>query len=238
MNILLLGYGKMGKAIETIALQRNHCITHTIATKNYHQLAAVPAHAVDVALEFTQPAIAFQNIKQCIAQNIPVVSGTTGWLQHKEKVDQYCLEKQGAFLYATNFSIGVHIFFKMNTWLARIMNAYPTYTPQLEETHHTKKKDTPSGTAVTLAQAIIKNMPNKKSWTNATTYQKDVLGIVSKRKKNIPGTHTVTYTSPVDTLQMTHTAHGRAGFALGAVLAAEWIQGKKGVFTMDDVLAI
>ena len=236
MKLLLIGYGKMGKTIEPIALKRGHCIAYKIDQANSALLSSISREEVEVAIEFSQPAAAYQNIYRCIAQNIPVISGTTGWLARKKELVQYCREKDGTFFYAPNFSIGVNIFFKVNALLAQIMDAFPNYTPQLEETHHTEKKDAPSGTAIALAEAMIKNSSRKKSWINTVSQQDDTLSIISKRASDVPGTHTVTYTSSTDSLEIKHIAHSREGFALGAVLVAEWIQGKKGVLTMEDFL--
>lgn len=236
MKLLLLGYGKMGKAIEQIALKRGHGIAYKIDKANSALLPSIRGDEVEVAIEFSQPEAAYQNIYRCISQNIPVISGTTGWLTRKEELVQYCREKDGTFFYAPNFSIGVNIFFQVNAFLAQIMDTSPNYTPQLEETHHTEKEDAPSGTAIALAEAIIKNSSRKKRWVNTASQQEDTLSIISKRAPDVPGTHTVTYTSSTDSLEIKHTAHSREGFALGAVLVAEWIQGKKGVLTMEDFL--
>lgn len=238
MRLLLIGYGKMGKAIEQIALQRGHSIAHAIDLANSDLLANISPKIVDVAIEFTQPEAAYHNIYQCLAQDIPVVSGTTGWLHRKEDIEQYCQEKRGTFFYATNFSIGVNIFFKLNELLAKLMCQRPEYQVALEEIHHTTKKDAPSGTAITLAADIIKNIPSKKQWTNAPTKQEDTISIISQRRSDAPGTHIVTYTASLDTLEIKHTAHSREGFALGAVLVAEWIQGQKGILGMQDFLQL
>ena len=238
MNVLLIGYGKMGKAIEQVALQRGHSIAYTLDLPNSNLLANISPKTVDVAIEFTQPEAAYHNIYQCLSQGIPVVSGTTGWLYRKEEIEQYCQEKGGAFFYAANFSIGVNIFFKLNELLAKLMRQHSNYHVALEETHHTTKKDAPSGTAITLAEGIIQNMPSKKQWVNAPIKQEDTISITSQRIPNVPGTHIVTYTSLLDTLEIKHTAHSREGFALGAVLVAEWIRNKKGILSMQDFLQL
>jgi len=236
--MLLIGYGKMGRAIERIALKRGHHIIHRIDLDNRTSLATVDPHTVDVALEFSQPSAAYGNICQCLAQNIPVLSGTTGWLAQKEEVYAYCEAYQGTFFYASNFSIGMNLFVKVNTYLAKLMDQCPEYEVTLTEEHHVEKKDIPSGTAITLAEGIIKNMHRKKQWEVAPQKEKDSLRIIAKRKQDVPGTHTITYTAPLDTLALKHTAHSRVGFALGAVLVAEWMQGKQGILGMEDFLQL
>jgi 4-hydroxy-tetrahydrodipicolinate reductase len=241
MRILLIGYGKMGQAIERIALQRGHHIVYKIDLDNSASLAAVDPETVDMALEFSQPTAAYSNICQCLTKNIPVISGTTGWLAQKEEVYAYCKAYQGTFFYASNFSIGMNIFFKINTFLAKLMDQCPGYDVMLAEEHHLEKKDTPSGTAITLAEGIIQNMRRKKRWkvvAEQQAPQKESLNILVRRKEEVPGTHTVTYTTQLDTLQLTHTAHGREGFAQGVVLVAEWMRDKQGVLTMEDFLAL
>lgn len=238
MNILLLGYGKMGKAIEQEALQRGHQIVHKIDVDNQADLATLDSTTIDVAIEFSQPQAAYDNIRQCLSKGISVISGTTGWLAQKEELEAYCQAQQGTFFYASNFSIGMNIFSKINAFLAQLMDQRPEYKVTLEEVHHLEKKDAPSGTAITLAEGIIQNLHHKKDWQLAPVQQADSLEIVAKREKDVPGTHTVTYTAPVDTLELKHTAHSRAGFALGAVLVAEWIQDKQGILAMDDFLKL
>ncbi|MFM2428750.1 MAG: hypothetical protein RL012_634 [Bacteroidota bacterium] len=238
MRILLIGYGKMGRAIEYIALQRGHHITHKIDLSNSASLATVNPKTVDVALEFSQPTAAYSNIYQCLAKNIPVISGTTGWLAKKEELCAYCRSYRGTFFYASNFSIGMNILCKVNTFLAKLMDQYPEYEVTLAEEHHLEKKDTPSGTAIALAEGIIQNMHRKKRWEISPAQQKDSLGILVKRKPDVPGTHTVTYTTPLDTLKLKHTAHSREGFAMGVVLVAEWIQDKQGILGMEDFLQL
>lgn len=238
MRILILGYGKMGKTIEQIALNRNHTVPFKIDINNRHELSNITDKNVDVAIEFSNPESAYQNVKFCIENNIPVVCGTTGWLEKKKEMDDLCLEKGGGFFYASNYSVGVNLFFHLNKILAKIMSGYSEYEVSMEEIHHTEKKDAPSGTAITLAEGILDRMPSKKKWVNELSQRKDELSILSKRIEKVPGTHTISYTSEVDTIEIKHTAHSRQGFAEGAVVAAEWLAGKKGVFGMDDMLKI
>ncbi len=235
MKILLIGYGKMGKIIEGIVKNRGHEVAGIIDVDDrltdFHK-------PVDVAIEFTQPEAVVSNLKICIDKGIPVVCGTTGWLINRTEVENYCLEKKGAFFYASNYSLGVNLFFKLNEFLARLMDRYPQYAVSIDETHHTQKKDAPSGTAITLAEGVIDNLNRKKAWTLGATENTEALSINSFRIDPAPGTHTVNYQSAIDDLEITHTAHSREGFALGAVLVAEWLAGKKGVFTMDDFLKV
>ncbi|QRM89728.1 4-hydroxy-tetrahydrodipicolinate reductase [Lacinutrix sp. WUR7] len=231
MKIALLGYGKMGKTIEQIALQRGHTIVTKAIDDNYDITDA------DVAIDFSIPSAAFKNISNCFNQNVPVISGTTGWLEDYEKAVSLCKEKKGAFIYASNFSLGVNIFFELNSYLAKMMNTLKDYKVSMEEIHHTQKLDAPSGTAITLANAIIKENTKYTSWSLDTETEK-AIPITAKRIEDVPGTHTISYKSDVDTIDITHTAHNRQGFALGAVVAAEWLHGKTGVFTMKDVLNI
>ncbi|PUZ30238.1 dihydrodipicolinate reductase [Chitinophaga costaii] len=236
MKIALIGYGKMGKAIETIALAKGHSISHRIGSQNPELLEKASLSTADVAIEFSTPETAFPHILQCFEANVPVVCGSTGWLDHLPQVKALCLEKHQAFLYASNFSIGVNIFFELNQRLAELMAHQHQYDVHLEEIHHTQKKDAPSGTAISLADQILAKLARKKTWINEARAGADLLQIVSKREDPTPGTHTVTYTSDIDDITITHTAHSRQGFAAGAVVAAEWLQGKKGIFTMKDVL--
>lgn len=242
MNILLLGYGKMGKAIEQIALKNDYRLICKINSKNRDKLRDISKGSIDVAIEFTQPEAVFENIKFCIEKNIPVVSGTTGWLDKKEEIEEFCIKKGGTFFYASNFSIGVNLVFHFNKLIAGMMNNYTQYDVSLEEIHHIHKVDAPSGTAITLANDIIGAIDKKKKWINVknssgSSKSEEVI-IVSKRENNVPGTHIVKYNSIVDSIEIKHTAHSREGFALGAVLAAEWIAGKKGVFGMEDMLGL
>ena len=238
MRILLIGYGKMGQAVGQVATQRGHHIVHKVDLKNSTSLATLNPQTVDVAVEFSHPTAAYDNISQCLAKNIPVISGTTGWLDKKKELHTYCKAQQGTFFYASNFSIGMNIFFKVNAFLAKLMDRCPEYEVVLAEEHHLEKKDAPSGTAITLAEGIIRNMHRKKRWSVAPTQQKDSLGILVERKQDVPGTHVVTYSAPLDTLEVKHTAHSREGFALGAVLVAEWIRDKEGVLGMEDFLQL
>ena len=231
MKIALLGYGKMGQVIERIAKERGH----EIILKKSRNATFDGLQNADVAIDFSIPNAALDNISTCYENGIPVISGTTGWLEHYPKMVQLCEEKQGAFIYASNFSLGVNIFFELNTHLAKIMSQFNQYSTSIEEIHHVQKLDAPSGTAITLAESIINNS-DYSSWTLDKTENKNELLIKAERVPKVPGTHTVTYTSAVDTIEIKHEAHNREGFALGAVVAAEWIFGKKGVFTMKDVL--
>jgi len=234
MRILLIGYGKMGKTIEAAALEKGHVITGKIDPGT--GLTFDFKSNVDVAIEFTMPESAVANIKLCLDHDIPVVSGTTGWLNHKKEVDDYCKLKNGSYFYSSNYSLGVNIFFKLNEALARMMNGQTEYNVLIDETHHTQKKDAPSGTAITLAEGVLKNTDQKKRWVKTQTPKNDDLLIRSFREDPAPGTHTVKYHSAIDDIEITHTAHSREGFAKGAVLVAEWLPGKKGVLGMDDFL--
>lgn len=233
MNIALLGYGKMGKTIEQIAIKRGHNIVLTVDKddKDYDITKA------DVAIDFSIPTVAFNNISNCLNNNVPVISGTTGWLENYNNAVALCNEKKGAFIYASNYSLGVNIFFELNKTLAKMMSTLKQYNVSMEEIHHTQKLDAPSGTAISLANDIIANNANYDQWKLDETSEKTI-PIVAKRIADVPGTHTVTYESEVDTITIEHIAHTREGFALGAVVAAEWLVGKTGVFTMNDVLNI
>ena len=232
MRIAILGYGKMGQAIEKIAIDRGHNISLKVDSKTER----FTLKDCDVAIDFSVPKTAFKNISQCIKESTPVVSGTTGWLDKYDEVVKNTKENDGTFLYASNFSLGVNIFFELNTRLAELMSKLPEYHVNIEEIHHTQKLDAPSGTAITLAEGII-NQTDYKEWTLNTPKQ-DVIAITAKRVENVPGTHKITYASEIDTIDIQHVAHSRQGFALGAVIAAEFIHDKKGVFTMKDVLNI
>ena len=233
MKIALLGYGKMGKAIEKVALQRGHNVVIKADIDTVYDIKKA-----NVAIDFSIPSAAYKNIMNCIDNDVPVISGTTGWLQDYEKVVKACKDKKGAFIYASNFSLGVNIFFELNKTLAKLMNQLKQYKVSIEEIHHTQKLDAPSGTAITLAEGIIENS-DFKDWNLKEEINDELeLPIEAKRIKNVPGTHTVTYDSDVDSINIKHTAHSRQGFALGAVIAAEWLQSKTGVFTMNDVLNI
>ena len=230
MKIALLGYGRMGKEIEKIALQRGHEIVIKSTGENTYDI-----NEADVAIDFSVPASAYSNISNCINNNIPVVSGTTGWLDKYNEIVDLCNEKGGAFIYASNFSLGVNVFFELNKQLAKMMSTLEQYNIAIEEIHHTQKLDAPSGTAITLAEGIIENT-NKKAWELDEKTSEENIPITAIRTPDVPGTHTVTYSSEVDTIDIKHTAHNRQGFALGAVIAAEWLHNKTGVYTMRDVL--
>lgn len=236
MRILILGYGKMGKIIEEIAEDRGHTIAHKININNTQALKFIDRNDIDVAIEFSQPDAAFENISYCLNNNIPVLCGTTGWLDKKPEADALCLKNNGAFFYASNYSLGVNLFFKLNEILAQMMEQHPGYKSELLEIHHTEKLDSPSGTAITLADGIIKNISSKSSWVNEQTDNDEVVPIISKRESNVPGTHIINYTSEIDKIEISHTAKSRTGFALGAVLVAEWILDKKGILSMDDFM--
>lgn len=233
MNILLIGYGKMGKTIEGLARQRGHQIAGTIDVGD--DLAAFAA-PVDVAIEFTQPEAVVKNLMTCLDKKIPVVCGTTGWQREREAVEGYCRKQGGTLFHSSNFSLGVNIFFKVNEYLARMMDRYPQYEISIDETHHTQKKDAPSGTAITLAEGVLKHVQRKKTWALGVAHPPEAIGIHSHRIDPAPGTHVVKYRSAIDDIEITHTAHSREGFALGAVLVAEWVVHQKGVLTMDDFL--
>ena len=234
MKIALIGYGKMGKTIENIAVQRGHEIILRLDINNPEDFKRLAE--ANVAIEFTRPESATDNLKHCIAAKVPVVCGTTGWLEHFDTVSELCRKNNSAFFYASNYSIGVNIFFEINRRLASMMNNYPMYDVRMEETHHTQKLDAPSGTAITLANSILENVARKTKWVSDTEGSASDINITAKRIDPAPGTHIVTYDSAIDTIEITHTAHSREGFATGAVLAAEWIFGKKGVFSMKDML--
>ncbi len=236
LNIALIGYGKMGKAIEEIALAKGHNIILRISIENIADFTEEALSGADVAIEFTGPESAAENIKKCLEAGVPVVSGSTGWLQEWNAVETLCAANGGTLLYASNFSVGVNLFFELNNYLARLMRNYPGYNVRMEEIHHTQKKDAPSGTAITLAEQIMHHHGMKKSWVNRQTDDVHQLSITSRREDPAPGTHIVQYTSDVDDIEIKHTAHNRKGFASGALLAAEYIAGKKGIFHMKDVL--
>ncbi len=236
MNIALLGYGKMGHAIEEISLQRGYNIVLRITDENLNDLTKENIKKADVAIEFTNPQSAVANILFCLDENVAVISGTTGWLTQLKIVEEKCKEVNGSFLYASNFSVGVNIFFELNKKLAVLMKPHNDYNISLEEIHHTEKKDAPSGTAITLAEQIFNSSTQKNKWVNNITKNENELSIISKRIDEVPGTHSVKYSSSIDDIEIIHTAHNRKGFAQGAVLAAEFIAGKKGIFSMKDVL--
>lgn len=244
MKIALLGYGKMGKIIEKIATDRKHEIVLKIDFDNLHELTADNLKQADVAIEFTTPSSVISNINVCFEAGVPVVVGTTGWYDKLDEIKQQCEGGNHTMLYATNFSVGVNIFFHVNKILAKLMNNYPYYEVQVEEIHHTQKLDSPSGTAITIAEGIIENLDAKKNWANVLVADgKDsddnvgnsALLIESYRMDSVPGTHTVIYDSEVDSIEFKHTAHNRNGFALGAVLAAEWLKENEGFHSITDM---
>lgn len=235
MKIALFGYGKMGKEIEQIALQRGHEIVLKIKGTEEYDISQA-----DIAIDFSVPNAALNNIVSCFRNNVPVISGTTGWLDDFDKAIDVCKENNGSFIYASNFSIGVNIFFELNKQLAKMMNSQKEYSINVEEIHHTKKLDTPSGTAITLAEGIINNT-SKRDWQlkeRRTQINAGTIPIEAKRILDVPGTHIISYESQIDSIEIKHTAHNRKGFALGAVIAAEWLNNKIGIYTMKDVLNI
>ena len=233
MEIVLLGYGKMGKIIEGVALKRGHQITARIDVDNAAEFTTAKG---DVAIEFSHPDAAFENVKKCIERGLPVVCGTTGWLKRKPEIESLCKKINGTFFYASNYSLGVNIFFRLNEYVARMIDNLSEYEISMDEIHHTEKKDAPSGTAITLAEGIMKNVSRKKKWVNQQTGKPEDIFIESFRIDQVPGTHVVKYESAIDDIEIKHIAHSREGFAKGAVMVAEWIKDKKGVFTMDDFL--
>lgn len=239
MKIALLGYGKMGKAIEEIALQRGHHIVCKVGIENLEDKTPENIRLADVVIEFTGPESAFENIKLCIDTGVPVVCGSTGWLSRLDEIKDYCGKKNGGFLYASNFSVGVNIFFAVNKRLAELMSSHPEYDVEMKEIHHTQKLDAPSGTAITLAEQVLKNITRKKRWVNSNSATESDLAIISERVDPAPGTHIVNYRSDIDEIVITHTAHSRKGFAMGAVIAAEFLNARRrGVFGMDEVLGM
>lgn len=235
MKILLLGYGKMGKTIEQIALDRGHTIAGKIDVNNRAHMDLLAEEDVDVAVEFSAPEAAFHNITYCLEKKWPVVSGTTGWLDFRPEIELLCQETNGAFFYASNYSIGVNLFFKLNKYLAKLMDGQE-YQSSMTEIHHIHKLDAPSGTAITLAEGVIENIERLKGWTLSPETAEDKLAITAEREGEVPGTHIMKYESEVDTIKITHTAHSRKGFAMGAVVSAEWLVGKHGIYGMDDLL--
>lgn len=233
MKTALIGHGKMGHSIEGILKERGHEVVATFGREGIDKSLLATA---EVAIEFSRPEAAVGNLAACFEAGVPVVCGTTGWLAQYDEVVRLCGEKNGAFLYASNFSLGVNIFFALNQHLAEMMNAYPQYQVALEEIHHTQKLDAPSGTAITLAEQVIEKMERKEGWTLNREHAKGQIHIEAKREENVPGTHSLKYQSEVDAIEIKHTAHSRAGFALGAVMAAEFLKGKTGIFEMKDVL--
>lgn len=238
MKIALLGYGKMGMAIEEIALQRGHQIVLKVNIDNLEDNTIENIRRADVAIEFTGPESAFDNVTKCMDAGVPVVCGSTGWLQKFDEAKAYCRNKEGALLYASNFSVGVNIFFALNKTLAQLIAPHKEYEASITEVHHTQKKDAPSGTAITIAEQMLQFLPQKSRWVNHPSENPADLAIISERVDPAPGTHRVLYHSGIDDIEIIHTAHSRKGFASGAVLAAEFLKGKKGIFSMTDVLGI
>lgn len=238
MRIAIIGYGKMGHMIEEVAVQRGHEIVLKINIENTEDFTKENCSKADVAIEFTGPSTAYENVKKCIDFGLPVVSGSTGWNDKLEIVKNYAKEKKGSFLHTSNFSIGVNIFFEVNKLLARLMSPHAEYDVTLKEIHHTAKLDAPSGTAVTLAEQVLANLPRKINWVKDRSDKPGELAIISERIDPAPGTHFVKYSSEIDDIEIIHTAHNRKGFAQGAVLAAEYISDKNGIFSMQEVLGL
>lgn len=236
MKVAIIGYGKMGKTIEQILLDRGHTVHLKINQDNHEDLTVSNLKSCDVAIEFTQPSSAIENYFVCFNAQVPVISGTTGWLHDLEKVKAQLQVQNATMFYAPNFSIGVNIFFKINALLAKIMNGQAAYHVEMEEIHHTEKLDSPSGTAIRAAEIILQNLDNKNTWVENVKSDESELLIKVKREDKVPGTHKVDYLSEEDKISISHTAFSRKGFALGAVLAAEWVYQKKGYYTMDDML--
>lgn len=238
MKIALIGYGKMGRAIEEIAQNRGHEIIARIDKNNQDDFTQQNLQEADVAIEFTAPESAYVNLHLCLEWGIPTISGSTGWTSKLPEIENFAREKNGTFLYASNFSLGVNIFFKLNKYLARMMEKFPEYNVSMTEIHHTEKKDAPSGTAITLADQIIEYNANKNKWVKGRSDVPDELGILSKRIDDVPGTHSIFYNEDIDEIMIQHTAFSRKGFAQGAVRAAEFVADKKGIYTMEDVLGL
>ncbi|MEG1644663.1 MAG: 4-hydroxy-tetrahydrodipicolinate reductase [Alistipes sp.] len=236
MNVAIIGYGKMGREIERILLERGHRIGLIIDVDNAKDLDATHLKGIDVALEFTTPNTACANIRCCIECKVPVVSGTTGWMDHLKELQAYCIEKDGALFYASNYCIGVNLMFRLNRQLAAMIDQFSQYNVRIEEVHHIQKKDAPSGTAISLAEGILEKSTHKQGWVNAATDAADQIAITSIREGTIAGIHTVTYESDDDILELKHTIKNRRALAQGAVVAAEFLCGKRGVYSMDDLL--
>lgn len=236
MKIALIGYGKMGKTIERLALERGHSIAFRIDADNAADLLLLSPTTCDVAIEFTRPETAFSNISQCLEQGVKILSGTTGWLDQLQTVEALCRKTNGTFMYSANYSLGVNLFFELNKWLADKMKSQGQYTLQMEEIHHTEKLDSPSGTALRLVEGIKESNPVITGWSHGPTTDRQKIGIISHREPNVPGTHTVQYHTPLETIEIKHTAHSRDLFAAGAVDAAEWLHTQRGFKTMNDYL--
>lgn len=238
MKIALLGYGKMGKAIEVIALERGHEVVLRVDVSNAEDREKLSKETADVVIEFSSPHAAADNLRFCMEKGLKVVCGTTGWLQHKQEIEELCRARKASFFYASNYSIGVNLFFHLNKVLARLMAPQKQYAVYTAEIHHTEKLDAPSGTAITLAEGILENRTDKTSWVNNLLARPDEVPIWSSREGKVPGTHTIKYISDVDEIEIKHTAYSRTGFALGAVLAAEWLADKEGIYGMEDMLRL
>lgn len=238
MRVAIIGYGKMGHEIERVLLSRGHSVALIIDQNNAHELNAENLASVDVAIEFTTPDTAYANVRKCIECGTPVVCGTTGWVERLVELQELCRQKQGSMIYASNYSLGVNITFRLNRYLAEMMNRFATYNVAIEEIHHTQKKDAPSGTAISLAEDIVAKVERKSGWVNEPTSESDKIAITSLREGTVPGTHTVTYTSPDDEIVVKHTLFSRSALALGAVVASEFIASRKGVFTIDDLFEV
>ncbi len=234
MRVAIIGYGKMGKAIEPILVSRGHQVVVKINSQN--PLNVEMLDGIDVAIEISRPDLALSHIQICLDAKVPVVVGTTGWYDQFENIKERVNKENLSLLYATNFSIGVHLVFALNEQLAKWMKNFPQYEPSIEEIHHTAKLDAPSGTGITMAEGILKHISRKKSWVNRSSQQPEELALTSIREENVPGTHSISYVSDVDTIELKHTAHNRSGFALGAVEAAEWLVGHPGIHSMQEFL--
>ena len=235
MRLALIGYGKMGKAIERLALERGHVISHKLDLNNSSDISKVTPETADVAIEFSQPDSAFENISKCLRNGVPLIAGTTGWLDKLDQIRALCEEKNVAFIHSSNYSLGVNIFFELNQWLAEKMKGRG-YSLSMKEVHHTEKLDSPSGTAIRTAEGLMAGDNSKNGWLNEETTDQTKIGIVSKREPNVPGTHSVLHSSQMETIELIHTAHSRDIFASGAMDVAEWIADKKGFLTMNDYL--
>ena len=235
MKVAIIGYGKMGHEIEQVLLQRGHSVALIIDQENAHDLCAEKLAGVDVAIEFTTPTTAYSNVRTCIECGTPVVSGTTGWHEQLAELQELCRERGSSMIWSSNYSLGVNITFRLNRYLAELMNRFEGYNVAIEEIHHTQKKDAPSGTAISLANDILERVERKQRWLNEPTEEGDAIAITSLREGTVPGTHTVTYLSEDDKIEIKHTLFSRRALALGAVVAAEFVATRKGVFTIDDL---
>jgi 4-hydroxy-tetrahydrodipicolinate reductase len=236
MRIALIGYGKMGKAIEALAIEAGHEIVKIIDADNASEISSITPENCDVAIEFSQPTTAYKNIKTLVGNGVTTMVGTTGWLENYDEISDLCKKNNGTFLYASNYSIGVNLFFELNKWLAEKMAVLGGYVPDMVEIHHTEKKDAPSGTAITLAEGILQKNIGIKGWINEPSSDDSQIGIISLREPGVPGTHTVTYRSPLESIEIKHTAHDRKVFASGVIKVAEWITNQSGVLTMEDFI--